>query len=166
MGSRGSGWALPPSVGKLHTLQLFSWLSSLDKVRIVCQWAVMPGMLSAGSLCVCLNVSHTLFCLSSSSLDLRWHPHAPWTLKWNNRYYSSPESYFSTSKYTPPASHCPIKDSPICTLQQHVLACSIRPSWHHFLNECTHTYVHICLVIQSLSQTTVQLYEFCWPPLK
>lgn len=68
--NEGPDWALPPSVGKLYTLQPFSWPSSLDKVRIVCQRAVMPGMLSAGSPCVCVSVSHTLFCLSSSSLDL------------------------------------------------------------------------------------------------
>lgn len=51
------GWALPPSVGKLYTLQPFSWLRSLDKVRIVCQRAVMPGMLSAGSPCVRVSLA-------------------------------------------------------------------------------------------------------------
>lgn len=57
--SGGSALALPLSVGKLYTLQPFSWPGSLDKVRIVCQRAVMPGMLSAGSPCVCVSVSHS-----------------------------------------------------------------------------------------------------------
>lgn len=47
----------PPSVGKLYTLQPFSWPGSLDKVRIVCQQAVMPGMLSAGSPCVWVSLT-------------------------------------------------------------------------------------------------------------
>lgn len=55
----------PPSVGKLYTLQPFSWLGSLDKVRIVCQQAVMPGMLSAGSPCV--RVSLTLYFASPAT---------------------------------------------------------------------------------------------------
>lgn len=66
-GQRGGlGWALPPSLGKLYTLQPFSWLGSLDKVRIVCQQAVMPGMLSACSRCEWVSI--TLYFVSSAAV--------------------------------------------------------------------------------------------------
>lgn len=51
---RGRGQPRPPSVGKLCTLQPFTWPSSQDKVRIVCQRVVMPGMLSSVSKCLLL----------------------------------------------------------------------------------------------------------------
>lgn len=50
--SRGRGQPRPPSLGKLCTLQPFTWPSSQDKVRIVCQRVVMPGMLSSVSKCL------------------------------------------------------------------------------------------------------------------
>lgn len=68
--SGGSVRALHPSVGKLYTLQPFTWPGSLDKVRIVCQWAVMPGMLSAGSLPppLCVRVSLTLYFATAAAV--------------------------------------------------------------------------------------------------
>lgn len=133
----GSGWALPPSVGKLYTLQPFSWPGSLDKVRIVCQQAVMPGMLSAGSPCVW--VSLTLYFASPAVVWIcSTTPKLP-ELKSFKRLFFSPAGYFGTP--TPP-SHCPSRDCPVCTLHWHFVQCSIRPSWHHFLNEQTHEHEH------------------------
>lgn len=169
-GQRGGlGWALPPSLGKLYTLQLFSWLGSLDKVRIVCQQAVMPGMLSACSRCEWVSI--TLYFVSSAAV---WvcsdaPPNSLTELNWNKRFYCSPAGYFGTPRTHPPhqitppsASRCPSRDRPVCALQWHFPQCSIRPSWHHFLNERTHelghTHTHVVLVIHSLSHTSVQLH--------
>lgn len=67
----GWGELWPPLVGKLCTLQPFSWPGSQDKVRIVCQWVAMPRILSA----VCKCLSH--FCFPGSSFHLSWHPVPP-----------------------------------------------------------------------------------------
>lgn len=47
LGQGGEGIRLHPSPVQPHTLQPLSWAGWLDKVRIVCQQAVMSGMLRA-----------------------------------------------------------------------------------------------------------------------
>lgn len=67
-GERGSGSVLHPSPLRLHTLQPFSRPGSLDKVRIVCQQAVMSGMLRASPPPhppqPCVSIHHPSCCLS------------------------------------------------------------------------------------------------------
>lgn len=61
---------LHPTPVKLHTLQPFSWPDSPDKVRIVCQQAVMSGMLRASPPSPpepCVSVHHPSCRLSKLS---------------------------------------------------------------------------------------------------
>lgn len=159
--SGGLGRALPPSVGKLDTLQSFSWPSSLDKVRIVCQRAVMPGMLSAGSPCVRDCPSHFYFA----------SPAAVWIC------FNTPTLPELWSEITDTISLLRAILVPDTRIKQLILPHPLPPSapvgyseyssMFHLANMTslskwadtwTWTNTHIGLMIHSLSQTSVQLH--------